>query len=258
MAMPRIFTKEEVRIAEHFALELAASIKGRIASVAIDRIPLPASELVKSKHLIPLVVLIDDLSKPLSDQDVRAYLQITARLVHTISKQLHVSTLKLSEHWDRLLLRVPQHMDLVRYGVSVYDKGFFDPVHQLVTKGRLRPSFESEAVYITRADATLKNSTGHVVQATLDLYWAAIDACHAGLMKFGQVPPEPADMAKRLEEVLVSKQLLEPEFPKIMFMLYELSRDILHKNITEIAGQDYDHYYGQTLRIVQRMEQLVG
>ena len=258
MSMPQTFSKEDVRIAERFGLELATSIKGRIASVAIDRTPLSAEKLTKTRGLIPLIVFLDDLSNPLTDQDIRSYLQVTATLVNHISKKLHITTLKLSEHWERFKLRMPQHLDLLRYGTAVYDKGFFEPIRFLVTKGRIQPSLESQGVYITRAESTMKNANHHLLQASLDLYWAGIDACHAGLMKHGQIPSEPVDIARRMQEVLVARKILEPEYPRIMQSLFELSRGILHKNIQQIPGPDYDHYYSQTVKLVKRMERMIS
>lgn len=258
MKMPGLFSKEDVRVAEQFSIELAAAFHGRIASVIIDRTPLMHQGLTPRKNYIPLVVFLDDLTKPMNPQDVRGYLQIVSSLVRALSPRLHISTLTLSEHWERFTLKEPRHLELLRYGTAVYDKGFFDPLRYLVTKGRIRPSLESEGVYITRAESTLKNSSMHMLHAALDLYWAGIDASHAALMKNHQIPVEPIQVSQKLQEILVHTKLLEPEYPGIMSMLYELSRGILHKNIVSVSGKDYDHYFAQTAKLVSRMHRLVG
>jgi len=258
MTMPRGFTSEDIHIAERFAISLASSSKGRVAAVVLDRVPIPPQSMLDMKHKIPIIVLIDDLTKPLLDPDIEGYLSNVKRLVRSISGKLHVSTLKLSEHWSLCRLSAPHHLETLRYGVAIYDRGFFDPMRYLVTKGRIRPTIEAEGVYITRADGTLKNARNHLLQASLDLYWASIDACHAALMSRGYVPPEPADVARELEDKLVSKGLLEPEYPKIMLLIYELSRGIMHKTVREVSGPDYDHYHAQAEKLVKRMERIVG
>lgn len=258
MTMPRAFTKEDIHIAERFAMGLASSSKGRVASVILDRVPVPPQFMLDMRHKIPLIVLLDDLTRPLLDPDIEGYLSNVKRLVRSISGKLHVSTLKLSEHWSLCRLSAPNHLETLRYGVAIYDKGFFDPMRYLVTKGRIRPTIEAEGVYVTRADGTLKNAKNHLLQASLDLYWASIDSCHAALMSKGHMPPEPADVAQELEKKLVAKGLLEPEYPKIMCLLYELSRGIMHKTVREVSGPDYDHYYAQVDRLVKRMERIVG
>src|SRR3989338_8764278 len=50
----------------------------------------------------------------------------------------------------------------------------------------LRFTAESIWTYYIRAPNTLHNSKWHLLQATLDLYWAVIDAAHAALMKHGE------------------------------------------------------------------------
>ena len=47
------------------------------------------------------------------------------------------------------------------------------------------------SLYFGRAPITLRNSKWHLNQATIDLYWAVIDATHAALMKLGEIPPSP-------------------------------------------------------------------
>lgn len=258
MKMPRLYSKEDVLIVERFSIELAAAVRGRIASVIIDRTPLLDHSPSHRTNQIPLVVFVDDLTMPMNAQDVRGYLHIVSRLVSAIKTKLHVSTVTLSEHWERFTLKEPRHLEIIRYGTSVYDKGFFDPLRYLVTKGRIRPSLESEGVYFTRAEATLKNASLHILHATLDLYWAGIDASHAALMKDNQLPVEPGNVSGALQGILVHKKLLEPEYPRIMAMLYELSRGILHKTITGVSGKDYDHYFAQTAKLVSRMHRMVG
>lgn len=256
--MPRAFTKDDITAAERFTIELVKSAKSRVVSVALNRVPVPAEKMAEQPNQIPLVVLIDDLASPLLESDVHSYLSSVKRHLHSVSKRLYVSTLKLSEHWELCRISAPHHLDFLRYGLAIYDKGFFDPMRQLVTKGRIRPTFEAEGVYIARADGTLKNASHHLLQASLDLYWASVDACHAALMSQGQMPPEPADVAKEMTRVLVGKRLLEPQYPLIMQALYELSRGIMHKSIVEISGEDYDHYHSQSSKLIKRMEKIVG
>ncbi len=145
----------------------------------------------------------------------------------------------------------------MRDGVALIDTGFFDPLQMLLMQGRIRPTAESTWSYFVRAPATLQNSKWHIIQATLDLYWAVIDAAHAALMKVGEVPTSPEHVANLLEDRLVRRKLLEPKYPKMMHDFYRLMKGITHREIKEISGREYDHHFMQAQDFVNRVKGFV-
>ena len=103
----------------------------------------------------------------------------------------------------------------------------------------------------------LHNSKWHVLQATIDLYWAAIDAAHAALMSQGHIPPSPAFVPEMLEKELVAQKRLEEKYVKTMQLLYNLMKGITHREIVYIAGNDYENYRKQAEEFVNRMRSFV-
>ncbi|MEK6900520.1 MAG: hypothetical protein AABX05_05330, partial [Nanoarchaeota archaeon] len=108
-----------------------------------------------------------------------------------------------------------------------------------------------------RAPQTLLNSRWHVLQGTLDLYWAVIDAAHAALMRAKEVPPTPEHVADLLERVYVKHGQLERKYVETMRKFYHLSKMITHREIQEIKGPAYESYYKEADEFVRRMKRLV-
>jgi len=95
------------------------------------------------------------------------------------------------------------------------------------------------------------------LQATLDLYWAVIDAAHAALMRHGEIPPTPEHVADLLEQKLVKKKLLEHKYVTIMRHFYKLMKMITHREVKEIKGEEYDKYFKSAEDFVKRMREFV-
>src|SRR3989344_9618845 len=98
---------------------------------------------------------------------------------------------------------------MLRDGVPLLDIGFFEPLQVLLKQGKIRPTPESIWSYLGRASPTIYNSKWHLLQAVLDLYWAVIDAAHAVLMEYGEIPPSPGQVSSILNEKLVKRKILE-------------------------------------------------
>jgi len=101
------------------------------------------------------------------------------------------------------------------------------------------------------------NSKWHLLQATLDLYWAVIDAAHAALMRKDQIPPTPEHVADMLNKIYVKPKLLEKKYVETMHKFYKLSKDITHREIKLISGPQYEKYYLESDAFVRRMKNLI-
>ncbi|MBS3106260.1 nucleotidyltransferase domain-containing protein [Candidatus Woesearchaeota archaeon] len=207
---------------------------------------------------IDMLVLIDDLSTYITRDVADAYRIVIQRLINQNSRRLHVVTLRLTAFWDYIRNGDPIGINMLRDGISMWDSGFFEPLQLLLKKGRIRPTDESIWAYYLKAPTTLKNAKWHVMQGVVDLYWAVIDAAHAALMSQNAVPPTPEHVADMLDEVLVNKGLLEREYSKIMRNMYERAKMILHYELHEVRGIDFDHYLEDANRFVERMKVFIG
>lgn len=249
------YERHEVDTVHRFANELYKEIGSLIRGIVL--FGSSARKKATAKSDIDVLVILDDLTISMSPEVVNAYRVIVNKIIVRVSTRLHITTLRFTSFWDYIRNGDPIGINILRDGVAIIDSGFFEPLQALLKKGRIRPTAESIWTYYIRAPNTLHNSKWHLLQASIDLYWAVIDAAHAALMKHGEIPPTPEHVADLLEEKLVKKRLLEHKYVAIMRQFYKLMKMITHREINEIKGEEYDHYYKQAEDFVQRMREFI-
>lgn len=249
------YPTEDVRIANNFAdkikVELGDFLKGAVLFGSIVR------REATAESDIDVLVVTDDIGFQLTDALIEAYRVIIENVITRVSRKLHVTSMTFSSFWEYAKAGDPVVVNILRDGVALYDTGFFDPLQGLLKQGRIRPSEESVWRYFGRAPRTLTNSRWHLLQATLDLYWAVIDAAHAALMRKNEIPPTPEHVADLLERVFVKQRLLEPRYIETMRKFYKISKMITHREIKEIKGDEYERYMKEAAGFVQRMRVLI-
>jgi len=252
------YSKEHLDIAYKFAERCYKEF-----GVFVKAIVLFGSAARKSKedaqHAgdIDILIIVDDLAVTLRPEVVQTYRILVQKMVSDISPRLHVTTLKFTSFWDFVRSSDPVAVNILRDGVALIDTGFFDPLQLLLRQGRIRPTTEAIWSYYVRAPATMQNSKWHLLQATIDLYWAAIDAAHAALMRIGEVPPSPEHVPDLMTERLVKRKKLEKKYPAMMRNFYNLMKAITHREKKLVTGQEYDKYYKDCNDFVLRMKKIV-
>jgi len=244
--------KLAVKFADAMKKELGEFLKSAILFGSTARKERPLYE-----RDIDVLMLVDDLTLILSPEVVEAYRVITERTASKISKRLHVTTMKLTNFWEYVRNGDPLAVNMLRDGVPLLDVGIFEPLQMLLFQGRIRPTRESMYIYFARAPATLVNADWHILQATLDLYWAVIDAGHAALIRVGEIPPSPSHMSDMIYEKLAKKKLVSKKAPKVMDFFYKMSRKITHRQVRKITGQEYDRYKTEAEAFVKEMKKVV-
>jgi uncharacterized protein (UPF0332 family)/predicted nucleotidyltransferase len=214
-------------------------------------------EKKNKKGDIDILLIVDDVSMVMTGDLIEAYRIIVEKIISETSDKLHVTTLKFTSFWEYIRAGDPVGINILREGMALIDSGFFEPLQQLLIQGRMRPSPESVWVYFSRAPRTMHNSRWHLLQGTLDLYWAVIDSAHAALMQIGEVPPTPSHVSDLLYEKMVKKGMLEKKYAKRMDDFYKLAKKIGHQELTEIRGKDYDKYLKDAQDFVDRMKQFI-
>lgn len=207
---------------------------------------------------IDVLVVVDDLSIRMTREVAEAYKIIVEKIIGKVSTRLHVTSMTLTSFWEYVRAGDPVSINILRDGVPIIDIGFFAPLQALLLQGRIRPTYESVWTYYGRAPRTLINSRWHVLQATLDLYWAVIDAAHAALMSVGEIPPSPEHVAELLEKRLVAKKLLEPRYADTMRKFYRLMKGITHREIKEIKGGEYERLLKEAEDFVREIKRLIA
>ncbi len=206
---------------------------------------------------IDVLLVIDDLTVIATPEVVEAYRVIVGKTAGEISKRLHVNTMKLTHFWDYMRAGDPILINILREGIALYDTGFFRPAQMLLEKGRIRPTMESIWTYFAKAPATLINSRSHVLQATLDLYWAVFDAAHAALMAAGKLPPTPGHVPELLEETFVKTNRLPKKTADTAQFFYDLSRKITHREVRTVHGRDFETMFAHAEHFVDEMKRLI-
>lgn len=206
---------------------------------------------------IDVLIVLDDLMMHMTPEISEAYRVIVNNLIVKVSTRLHITTLKFTAFWDYIRNGDPVVVNILRDGVAIIDSGFFDPLQALLKKGRIRPTRESIWTYYSRAPHTLNNSRSHLLQATIDLYWAVIDAAHAALMQAGEIPPSPDHVADMLEKSLVKKKLLEKKYVTTMRKFYKLMKGISHREIKAVSGSQYESHFAEAEEFVTRVRRII-
>jgi predicted nucleotidyltransferase/uncharacterized protein (UPF0332 family) len=249
------YPTDDVKIAHSFADELKRELGDFLKGVVLFGSAVRRESTVKSD--IDILVVTDDVCFQLTDALIEAYRVIVENVIARVSRKLHVTSMTFTSFWEYAKAGDPVVVNILRDGIALFDTGFFDPLQRLLKQGRIRPSEESVWRYFGRAPRTLVNSRWHLLQATLDLYWAVIDSAHSALMGKNEIPPTPDHVADLLEKIFVKKRLLELKYAVTMRKFYKLSKMITHREIKEISGQEYERYMKEASDFVQRMKVLI-
>lgn len=249
------YPTDDVKIAQKFAQELKNELGDFLMSVIIFGSSARRESGPESD--IDVLAVSDDTKFELSEALIEAYRIIVEKIIVRTSPKLHITSMTFTSFWEYAKAGDPVVVNILRDGVALIDTGFFEPLQVLLKKGRIRPSEESIWRYFGRSPKTLLNSRWHLMQATLDLYWAVIDAAHAALMRAREVPPTPEHVADLLEKTFVQHRQLEKKYVETMRKFYHLSKMITHREIKEIPGAAYDKYYCEADDFVKRMKKLI-
>ncbi len=246
---------QDLAIARNFAKRLQGEFGGFLKEAIL--FGSSARKQAGPKSDIDVLIVVDDLSIGMTREVVEAYRIIVEKTISKISTKLHITSLTLTSFWEFVRAGDPVIINMVRDGISLISEDMFNPLQALLREGRIRPTEEAVWNYFARAPRTLTNSKWHLLQATLDLYWAVIDSAHAALMREGQIPPSPDHVADMLNEHLVKKKLLEKEYVDTMKKFYSLMKGITHREIREISGKEFESYYKEADEFVKRMRMFI-
>lgn len=206
---------------------------------------------------IDILLIVDDVSIRLTPEITQAYRIIVEKTALKISPKIHVTSMKFTSFWDYIKAGDPIAVNILRDGYAILDTGFFDPLQALLAQGKIKPSLETMWAYYNRAPKTLEYSQRRILEATLDLYWAAIDAAHAALMAIHEIPPSPEHVADLLEHKLANQKKIDKKLPWTMRKLYALSKKITTGQLREIKGEEYDKLYLEAKKFVNELEKFI-
>ena len=252
------YPKDSMDIVYAFSKDIKKELGGMLKGIILFGSTARHIDTNKKSHDIDILLLIDDVSIQLNQELIQTYRIIVEKIVAKVSTKLHITSLRLTNFWEYIRAGDPIAINMLRDGVAILDTGFFEPLQLLLMQGRIRPSPESIQNYLMMAPQTLQNSRGHIIQAVLDLYWAVIDAAHAALMYVNETPPSPAHVADLMEEKLVKTGLLDKHYMHTMRSFYNLGKSIMHGQLNDITGDQYDAYYKEAYDFVMTIKKFVN
>lgn len=248
------YSRDDVELARDFVKKVYDEVGNFIKAAVLFGSLARRSQTKKGD--IDILFIIDDVTVSLNSDLIETYRVLIEKKIVSTSPRLHVTTLKFTSFWEYVRAGDPVAINILRDGVALIDTGFFDPLQVLLLRGRIRPTGEAIWSYYIRAPTTIHNSKWHIMQAAVDLYWGAIDAAHAALMKNGEIPPTPEHVPDMIEKILVPKGV-NIKYAHIMKMMFDLYKKIIHRDIKEISGVEYAKYLKDTEEFVERMGRIV-
>tara|TARA_Y100000310_G_scaffold343027_1_gene448810 strand:+ start:6839 stop:7663 length:825 start_codon:yes stop_codon:yes gene_type:complete len=210
------------------------------------------------KRDIDILIVLDDTRVQFTKELVQTYRIILEKSIAKVDpKRLHIQSMKLTSFWEYVRAGDPVAINILRDGVALIDTNIFDPLQALLDQGRIRPSPESVWTYYTLAPASLNRANQHILTATVDLYWSAVDAAHAALMAAGEIPPSPDHVADLLQEKLSAPHQVSRKSLRTMRELYKTFKSIVHRDIKSVSGKDYDAFKKKAEDFVAEMKEFI-
>lgn len=246
------YPSEEFEIAKQFASRVYKEFGEFTKAIILFG---SATKHTEKPHDIDILVILDDVRIQFSEEIVQTYRIITQKIIaDTDAKRLHVQSMKFSSFWEYVRAGDPVATNILRYGIALVDTGFFDPLQMLLDQGRIRPTPESISNYFAMAPASLEKADGHMLAASVDLYWAVINSAHAALMHHGEVPPSPEHVVEIMKETLLKEKKVSKESLKTMEEMYALFKDITTRKKRKVSGKEYDIYRIKAEKFVKEMD----
>jgi len=248
------YSSSNIDLAYSFSKEIHKELNDLLKAIVLFG---SAAQKKEDVHDIDILLIVDDVSMRLTPELTQAYRIIVEKTVQKISPKIHVTSMKFTSFWEYMKAGDPIAINILRDGYAILDTGFFDPLQSLLAQGRIKPSLETMWAYYNRAPKTLEYSRRRLVDATVDLYWAVIDAGHAALMAINEVPPSPEHVADILEQKLVNTKKIDKKHPWTMRKFYALSKKISSGHIKEVSGPEYEKLYKEANGFVEAMEKFI-
>lgn len=233
------YASEDIEIARKFAKMMYKELGNFIQCLVM--FGSAAKQSANPKRDIDILIVLDDVRIKFTKELVETYRILTEKAIMNVDPQrLHVQSMKLTAFWEYVRAGDAVAINILRSGVALIDTGFFDPLQALLDQGRIRPSDESIFTYLTMSPASMHRSKQHLLTAAVDLYWAAIDSAHAALMTIGETPPSPDHITTMIDDKLVRPGHVHRSATKTMHELYKTFKGVVHRDIKELSGKDYD------------------
>lgn len=251
------FRKKQLALANRFKEEVLRVYKDMVKAIVI--FGSFTRQDFHEKSDIDMLVIIDDVVARLTpemkdEMDDRLY-----DIAKKISENMTVQPAwMLSEFWDMARIGHPLLFTIVRDGWALYDTGFFIPIRKLLELGKIPTTLEAVEKFMETAPQKINRvETAKLYMVAEDLYYSMLNSSQAVLMYMGLNPPSPKHTPLDIKEHLVDQGLLEDNYLRDLEGVIDFRKQVEHKEIKDITGQQLDEFIQKAKQYVSRMEQLL-
>lgn len=246
-----------LKLVERFAKELRDKLGDKVMCIVIWGSV--AREEHTEKSDTDVFIVLDDTKL---EEDVPPDIKDRIRfkimeLAQSIDKRITLQYFAfLTEFWDDLRHGEPLVIEVLRWGIPVYDVGIFSPAKRLLQRGKIASTREAISRRLSLALAELKSVQGKIISAPHYLEQAMANAGQAPIMLMGRYPPGKEKVGEVLEEMFVKNKLLEKEYVDIARNIHEFKSKAERGEI-KVTGKSLDSYIKKTDKFIKRMYELV-
>jgi predicted nucleotidyltransferase/uncharacterized protein (UPF0332 family) len=246
--------KKRVQIIKTFTKEILKKYGSTVRSVVLFGSSARGSWRKESD--IDVFVIIDDtkhkITPAMKDQMDEEMDAIAKKLSDKLSVQ---QPYLLTEFWNMVRIGHPIVFNFIREGVPVFDKDIFLPIKRLLQMGEIKPSKEAVEKYIERAPKRIKRvENAKMYMVAEDCYYAMLESLQAVLMFLGKNPPRPGDAPEAMRKSLVEMKLVKPEYAEWIEGIIQRRKEIEHKNLKVLSGQELDEWINKSKKFVKEMQ----
>ncbi|MEM1988296.1 MAG: nucleotidyltransferase domain-containing protein [Candidatus Woesearchaeota archaeon] len=206
---------------------------------------------------IDILILIDDLNNILTEAFVDEYRKSLEDIANKYEK-FHITTTRLSKFWNLVINGDPVMINIVRECIILYDTKVMAMFKRLLYQGMLKPTPEAIANQLNKAKIELDSVKNKAITNLVDLYWALIDSLQALIMYYGKLPPDPANLAKTLEELRKEHKnfIISKEDIEFYNTVYDLTKRVMHRQKRWIEHTLIQEIQEKTENIINKIEKL--
>ena len=252
----RHYDPSDKDLAARFATTLKTELKELLTDVVFFGSSAKDPETQIFGHDIDVLVIIDDRIRSINSESIEAYRIITKKCAIDVSKRLHINTLRLSNLLEYVLNGDPISTNILREGIPLLDAGIVESLQALQHRGEVKPSEEVIWTYFNKAPETIIGSKQSILQATIDVYWACIEASHALLQKMGERPHTPEQAIHLVNERLVRRKQVPAKIASIVAELYDTEKKITNRDIKAIRGKTYQQYHDRAKQYIDALNEV--
>lgn len=245
---------ENLKIARDFSKELLKEMNDLVRSIVL--FGSNSNNTQKKTSDIDIMIVLNNVSVFVTPELREAYKIITNKLNSTIgNNKIHLMTINLSDLWDMSRKGDPVIINVLRYGMPIFDRDLIEPLQYLLEIGKIRPTKEAIYNYTARSKTLFEETDKHIQNSILDLYYATIDIMHATIMTQNITPPSPKDMPEIFAKTFKNKPIAK--YSKDIKELYKLTKEIENGPNKQFTGKELDSLKTKTKKIIEDLDKFI-